>query len=141
MRLSTLEEVERRRFVRKFGAESIPTAPDPARLRAGTLLDSLVGDIARRAPRFVLLYLPSIRYFDRPVAPEDSAAGALYREVAVRHGIRIVDLTDVYLEEFRRTGQPCHGFSNTTIGTGHINARGHALAGTRLAEVLREELP
>ena len=87
-------------------------------------------------PRPVFVYMPHVRYFDRPARLLYPERREFYREFAVRNGVTLVDPTDSLLVEFGRTGQPLHGFANTEIGYGHMNALGHALVGRLLAREL-----
>jgi hypothetical protein len=144
MRSGLLLKAERDRFRRKFhgaGTRRRSEILNDVDARTEVVMDSLFGEIARHSPRTVLLYIPNLNYFAGGGRVEGPANRRLFAGLATRHGFRVVDPTDAFLEEFRRTGQPCHGFSNSTIGTGHINARGHEIVGRLLAEALREELP
>jgi hypothetical protein len=116
--------------------------------RAGTVpagvparLDSLTRVMRAVNPELAFVYVPTVRYFDGPPQVLYPLRREFYREFALRNHVMLVDPTDAIFAEFRRTGQPSHGFSNTEIGTGHLNARGHALVGRLLADALEGRVP
>ena len=49
------------------------------------------------------------------------------------------DMSDAFVEDYMQNSRLCHGFMNTSVGTGHINRTGHALITERLYEVLAKE--
>jgi hypothetical protein len=54
--------------------------------------------------------------------------------------VTLVDPIDRFKAEFARTGQPLHGFSNSVLGSGHINAAGHRMLGEELARAVAEAM-
>jgi len=145
MRLDLLRDLERKRFVRKFThgtpAFDIDDTAWPPTPRAGAVFDSLLARMKAEHPRLLLLYVPHLRYFDPPPAAFYPLRRAFYHQHAARAGIPIVDPTDAMLAEFARTREPLHGFANTTIGTGHLNRRGHAVLARVLADALGPDRP
>jgi hypothetical protein len=69
----------------------------------------------------------------------DPLADGLVNQLAAQRGLPLVDPSDAFLESYRATGEPLHGFSNAQPGEGHVNARGHALMANELVTVLRRE--
>lgn len=114
-------------------AQSVPAGEDP---RLSVVLDSLGVRNARRAPEIVYLYIPHIEYFE-PGCPESRpAVTRVMEEFAARQGARFVNTSDVMRAEFLRTGQPVHGFANSVMASGHLNAAGHRVVGEALARAL-----
>ena len=136
--LDLLSIQERARFLRKFGlippepADAQRSIPERARIEADSLLDAIIAV----NPRVVLLYVPHLGYFARPPVHAEPASRAFWHALAERHDVLLVDPTDAMLADYERTGQPLHGFSNSTIGAGHINARGHAVIGRLMAQAI-----
>jgi hypothetical protein len=126
--------VERRRLGGKFfpaapapPAETLP--PDPRLLPFyEDLVPLLRGD---GEPLFV--YVPLLVYTSEGAVPKWPHRRAFYRRLAARTGIRLVDLTRPLVDSFAADGQPLHGFANSRVGTGHLNARGHRILGEVLA--------
>lgn len=108
---------------------------DPA---VGALLDGLHAHMTAVTPDLIYLYIPAIRYSSAGAEAQHPARRQFYADFAQRTGARVIDLTDAFLAEFARTGQPVHGFHNSIMGNGHINARGHALVGEALAHAAAE---
>ena len=52
-------------------------------------------------------------------------------------GIQFVDMTDAFQSVFDNERKLCHGFSNTAVGTGHLNEYGHRAIAERLADYVR----
>jgi hypothetical protein len=107
--------------------------------RAKFLIDSLVTEIQAVNPHVVLIYVPNVDYFDSPARVSYPLRRAWFQELAAQRGLSLVDPSDAFLESYRATGEPLHGFSNTQPGQGHVNARGHALMANELVTVLRRE--
>jgi hypothetical protein len=120
-----------------MGAAPATLAADP---RLPALVDTLHRRIAARAPRLVYLYIPAVDYFGARPAYGDPQAAAFFHAFALRHHVTLVDPFEGFRAEFARTGQPLHGFPNSILGRGHINAAGHRVLGERLARAIREAL-
>jgi hypothetical protein len=92
-------------------------------------------------PDVIVLYIPELRYSSHGCARTRPDLRALYATVSSEQNVPFVDPGEAFCAEFERTGQPLHGFQNSHLGTGHINARGHALVSDLLAQVIRTRLP
>ena len=53
-----------------------------------------------------------------------------------RAGVTLVDLSDAFLRAWERERILPHGFANTALGVGHLNAEGHRMAAEALYEVI-----
>jgi len=144
MRIELLIQRERARLTRKFTGGPLTSDIDdtagPIPAGATAEADSLFDVITAEAPRIVLVYVPHIFYYASPPAAAYPIRRAFWNELAERHRIPLVDPTDEMLAEYRRTGQPLHGFANTTIATGHINWRAHDIIGRMMARAIEEAL-
>jgi hypothetical protein len=141
MRFTLLVGKERARLSKKLGlggggyVESMSGPVDP---RAGAILDSLYLVMREVRRPMLFVYIPDLDYFASPPQPRFPTRRVFFRAFAARNGVPLVDPTDAMLAEYRRTRQPLQGFQNTVLGTGHLNARGHAVVGRLLADAIRE---
>lgn len=85
-------------------------------------------------PNLVLAYVPKIDYFQPEKEPP--MLEQLLENACKDEGVTLINMRKRYQTYFRETGQPCHGFPNTSPGKGHINAIGHQL----LADEVSHEL-
>jgi len=142
-RIERLTRQERQRLSLKLSGRK-PDRRDlvalPPTPRAEALIDSLIAEVQSVNPHVVLVYVPNVNYFDSPPRVSYPLRRAWYHELAQRRGLPLVDASDAFLESFRATGEPLHGFTNAQPGVGHVNARGHALMANELVTVLRREL-
>lgn len=117
------------------GPASTVLAVDP---RLPSLMDMLHRRIAAHAPKLIYLYIPTIDYFGPRFSYGDPQAAAFYHAFAARNRVTLLDPFDRFRAEFARTGQPLHGFPNSVMGRGHINAVGHRVLGEQLARAIAE---
>jgi lysophospholipase L1-like esterase len=142
-RLKQLVIDERKQLAKRFHGTAVaavgsapPTfAADP---RLPALMDTLHRRIAAHSPRLVYLYIPSVDYFGPRLGYGEPEVAAFYHAFAARNRVTLVDPIEQFRAEFARTGQPLHGFSNSVMGSGHLNAAGHRVVGERLARAIAE---
>ncbi len=108
--------------------------------RLAAILDSLHVRLAAGSPRLLYLYLPAVDYFAPAPGYGDERAAKVWHDFAARNHVTLLDMFEPFRAEFRRTGRPLHGFSNSVLGTGHMNAAGHRLTGERLARAIAEAM-
>ena len=144
-RIRLLSEGERTQLAKRLhgtdgtaAGSAPPTCVGDPRLPA--LLDALHRRIAAHAPKLIYLYLPSVDYFGPRLDYGEPQVAAFYRAFAARNRVTLVDPIDQFRAEFARTGQPLHGFSNSVMGSGHMNAAGHRVVGERLARAIAEAM-
>jgi hypothetical protein len=141
-RMQLLAGQEHARLGRKLGLlhpdleDVVARPPTP---RAEALIDSLIIEVARVNPHLILVYVPHFFYFDAVPHVAYPMREAWYHVLAAQRGIVLVDPVDRMLAEFRRTGEPMHGFLDTRPGEGHLNARGHRIIGELLAAAIRRQ--
>ena len=78
---------------------------------------------------------------DGSVIPNNfEPAREIYTAVCAREGIAFLDMTDAFLEAYETRHILPHGFANTRMGEGHINAEGNRIVAEALCtEILRQE--
>ena len=144
-RIKSLVDDERTQLARRLhgtpataAGSAVPTCVADPRLPG--LMDTLHRRIAAHAPRLIYLYVPSVDYFRPRVGYGEPQVAAFYHAFAARNRVTLVDTFDELRAEFARTGQPLHGFQNSVMGSGHLNAAGHRVVGERLARAIAEAL-
>ena len=63
---------------------------------------------------------------------------AIFEQVCSEQGILFVDMTEELLKGYEEDHVLPHGFINTYVGSGHINAYGHRMVADKLLEVIQE---
>jgi len=138
---NTLRRGQAERLAHKFGAAPPQTVQDvnAAKLiepREAIATEWLLREMAELAPHIVVLVIPSVTYAadgcERPAAVRN----AMIHRVAATVGVTIVDPTAAFCESYLRTRQPLHGFHNSVMGEGHLNARGHQVLAVHLADAI-----
>ena len=90
---------------------------------------------------------PVIFYHQQPDIQADGTLGCntdeeylkIFTEVCNEQGIVFVDTTNAMIEGFEKEHILPHGFINTYVGSGHINAYGHEMVLDELMKVLYKE--
>jgi hypothetical protein len=57
---------------------------------------------------------------------------ALFEEACNNNAIYFIDMTTVFMDEYKKNHTLPHGFANTAVGTGHLNKYGHKLIANAL---------
>ncbi len=149
-RSRTLLNLERGRLRERFVPRAVQAAGLTGKSRTATdsqgvpfeatdMLCALHWRLNESYPDPIYVCIPRISYLDDTVAYPRRRA--IYHEFAARTGAVFIDPTDALLAEYHLHGQPCHGFQNSEMGKGHLNARGHRVVGELLAAELRKRLP
>ncbi len=77
---------------------------------------------------------------DGKVLPEINQEYTKILEAACeKHSIKFVNMHGPFTEYYEETYRLPHGFSNTTVGTGHINRYGHQVIAQTVYDVIEEE--
>jgi len=143
-RMKQLATDERAQLAKRFhgagASAAAPAWPLGADPRLPALMDALHRRIAAHAPKLIYLYLPGVDYLGPHFGSLEPQVAAFYRAFAARNQVTLVDPLDEIRAEFARTGQPLHGFPNSVMGCGHMNAAGHRVVGERLARAIAEAM-
>jgi hypothetical protein len=129
-----------RRFREASSARAARPAGEAVDARIPALLDAVHARLTACAPRVVYVYIPHLVYTEPGCPARWPLERAAVQAFAERNHAPLLDVGDAFRAEFQRSGQPCHGFANSVIGTGHINSRGHRIVGEALARRLAEDL-
>ncbi|MGV3773017.1 MAG: hypothetical protein ACO1QB_08955 [Verrucomicrobiales bacterium] len=82
-----------------------------------------------------ILYLPTLNYSNLDEPPPLTE-----REITAAceaSKIPLVNMRSAFVEHFRKTYEPAHGFANTKPAMGHLNEAGHRLVARELLAVLK----
>jgi hypothetical protein len=141
-RLTLLARFQRESLVRwrnvELGRKPAPPAPyDAVDPRVPPLFDALWDRMASHRVPIMLLYIPQVSYLETPCGAVFRRQ-AFYHDFAARHHAVLVDPCEEFCAAYARTHQPLHGFQNSIMGQGHMNAAGHRVVGGLLAKAIGE---
>ena len=101
-----------------------------------TYIDDVMKD---SSTQLIIVYHPSaVLQEDGSVIFIPDEGNALFSEKCQEHGIAFVDMTEPFAELFASDYKLPHGFITGAIGSGHLNADGHAAMAQELAECITE---
>ena len=63
----------------------------------------------------------------------------LYKSECEKHGITFVDMSEAFIRSYNENKTLPHGFCNTKIGIGHLNADGHRIIAENLKIIIEEK--
>lgn len=63
----------------------------------------------------------------------------IFQDVCEENGILFVDMTSDFKMLYAKQHVLTHGFSNTAVGTGHLNQYGHQIIAEKLSLVIMEQ--
>jgi len=61
-----------------------------------------------------------------------------FKTVCENNGVDFVDMTDIFIENYNKTHILPHGFTNTSVESGHLNKHGHKLVADTLYNLIGE---
>ncbi len=105
------------------------------------LLDRFMALISDSADgrKVIIIYHPeTVLDDDGNMLCENNEYVRLFDEACGNNGVMFVDMYDDFREIYESDHVLAHGFSNTAIGTGHLNEVGHNLMAKRLAACIEE---
>jgi hypothetical protein len=121
-----------------FGAPIEPRGPVPEPSMIAAVPRAEVKALARAyGPNLLLVYTADVRVTggERPDEGEERLLTA-----CAQNNVRCISMRQTMLAA-RRHGQVVRGFPTTTLGVGHLNARGHELLGRTIWSAIRDQLP
>ena len=124
-------------WVSRWRGESTADAPpaeDPnAWIEASERLAFVLKTLNSRVPTTVV-DLPHLRFLPgRKVSFVAEAERQAYRAAAAKAGVPYIDTYEALKAAYEDSGQPGYGFSNLTIGHGHLNEAGHSAVAKAIA--------
>jgi hypothetical protein len=89
----------------------------------------------------VFVLVPEVPYLEHgTVRLENPQAAwtARLAELCKAKGVGLIDMTDVLVQDYLSSGVLSRGFNNGRPGSGHLNARGHALMAGQIQTYLED---
>ena len=89
---------------------------------------------------------PIIFYHQQAVVQSDGSMGFdteklyldMFANVCKQKGIMFVDMCPVFMDEYENNQILPHGFINSYVGSGHINAEGHRMIANKITDMILE---
>lgn len=92
------------------------------------------------AGKLVIMYHPMVSLTENGVLEiTEQETTPMFRAACEANNILFVDVSEAFLQAYEEDYAVPYGFSNTTMGTGHLSADGHRVIAEELYKVLKEE--
>ena len=89
--------------------------------------------------QIIILYHPMVTLNENgTMSIDDSVMVDVFAKCCEEYGISFVDVGDDFLEDYENHYHVPYGYSNTTMGTGHINKWGHQVIARALYDAIEE---
>lgn len=98
------------------------------------------GYMVNRDSKLVILYTAPTKLDEKGNIIKYQNETKLFDSICKKNNIIFVDMTDNYCEQYEKEHMLVHGFVNTEVGSGHLNAYGHLVTAQFLAQVIREDI-
>ncbi len=89
--------------------------------------------LATKEQNLLIVYAPTVPHIEgNRILMTDNSGGVnveRFQELCREQNIPFISLQQSFIEDYKKSGQFARGFFNTIPGRGHMNKRGHALAG------------
>ncbi|MCR5203570.1 MAG: hypothetical protein K6E47_00765 [Lachnospiraceae bacterium] len=103
-------------------------------------LASASGCLGDNGPKLIILYTAPTKLDDDGNIIRYDNDTAVFAKACEKNNIIFIDMTDDYCEKFENEDILVHGFTNTAVGSGHLNTDGHLVTAQRLAQVIKEDI-
>ena len=104
-------------------------------------LSKAAAPVQQKGAKLFIFYQPDTKVdsFGNLLTPTDPMALAAFEAACEKNGIIFVDMTDSFQELYDTEYTLAHGFPNTAVGEGHLNAAGHRAIAEKLIAVIQKE--
>ena len=104
------------------------------------LLRKLRTTVGRYGAELMIVYHPHLQLTeDNEITFAGHAEDRFfYAEMCQKNGVTFLDMTDTFVQNYRENHILPHGFSNTTVGLGHLNKYGHAMVAEAIYQRIKE---
>ena len=82
--------------------------------------------------QIVFLYHPSIEITNEGIMVDHENTKEVFEKTCGIYDFQFVDMTEVFIDAYKTNYLVPYGFSNTTLGTGHLNKYGHKMIAQEL---------
>lgn len=102
------------------------------------LLSSLSLTASEYGTKIIIVYHPSTQINEDGslLLPDDNDARLEFSDLCINHGITFLDMTDRFKYEYYTNHILPHGFSNSRVGSGHLNKYGHEMIADELYKII-----
>ena len=144
--LATLARIRWQRVLERAPKSVRPWLSTPGESNGSTPAPALIAAVPRAevkalsrafGPNLLIVYTADVRATGG--GKTDPGEERLLTACA-QQGVRCVSMRSMMLAA-RRAGYVVRGFSTTTLGVGHMNAKGHELVGREIWQLLRPSIP
>lgn len=104
------------------------------------LLSNMASKVSAHGAKLLIIYNPwtGISADGSLVVKGNPSEVDQYREICAENGILFLDMTGRFISEYEQNFTLPYGFSNTAVGTGHLNRYGHAMIADELFKLISE---
>ncbi len=97
--------------------------------------------LCRTQCQLVIIYQPPTKIDRRGnyLEAEASAVRENFGQVCLKLGIGFIDMTASFKQLYHRKNVLAHGFANTAVGAGHLNAEGYQVIANSIVDYLSQE--
>lgn len=91
--------------------------------------------------RLIICYHPSVEITNEGLKIKYQATTPDFASLCEKNKIEFVDVSEAFLDAYQKNFAVPYGFSNTTMGTGHLSREGHQIIADVLFDVLTSQNP
>ena len=104
------------------------------------LITRLVSTVSQYGAKLIILYHPplSLQEDGTATVTDDRELSAFFAEVCKESGAQFLDMAEIFTENYEKSHVLPHGFSNTSVGTGHLNKNGHKMIAQAICDLIKE---
>lgn len=101
-------------------------------------LKKIESSVESNSSKIIIFYQPSLQLNRDGVAytTTDENHLSAFQDACDKNNIIFVDMTDTFISNYKEKHIMPHGFTNTAVGTGHLNENGHEMIANKLDEVI-----
>ena len=89
--------------------------------------------------QIVFLYHPSIEITNEGIMVNYENTKEVFEKTCSMYDFQFVDMTEVFIDAYKTDYLVPYGFSNTTLGTGHLNKYGHKMIAEELYHTITKK--
>lgn len=123
-------------------SESLPLEEDidAYRVYLEEMLENGAEICAKAGVELIIIYKPDlvIDYNGKVEKEILNEKDVIFLELADKYGIKVLDMYSPFAEYYNETARLPNGFSNTKVGTGHLNVYGHRVIAKELFDSITE---
>ena len=104
------------------------------------LFAKLAGDVSQSGAQLVVVYHCRILVNEdgSAVASHDEEQRAYFADICSRNGVIFLDMSDAFINNYEQTTILPYGFTNSSVGSGHLNKHGHAMIANAICDLIKE---